>query len=94
MNKGKPIFLGSIENVWRKNVTMIIRKVVIDADNGGDDDGDDDDDDDDDDDGDRNRKQRQTTTSVTKKMNLRPFKLYRVYLEPLNSSNVGDFFLV
>ena len=28
---------------------------------------------------------------VTKKMNLRPFKLNRVYLEPLNSSNVGDF---
>ena len=25
------------------------------------------------------------------KLNLRPFKLYRVYLEPLNSSNVGDF---
>ena len=24
-------------------------------------------------------------------MNLRPFKLYRVYLEPLNLSNVGDF---
>ena len=24
-------------------------------------------------------------------MNLRPFKLYRVYLEPLNSSNKGDF---
>ena len=29
--------------------------------------------------------------NLTKKMNLRPFKLYRVYLEPLNSSNVGDF---
>ena len=26
--------------------------------------------------------------NITKKMNLRPFKLY---LEPLNSSNVGDF---
>ena len=26
-----------------------------------------------------------------KKMNLRPFKLYRGYLEPRNSSNVGDF---
>ena len=25
------------------------------------------------------------------KLNWRPFKLYRVYLEPLNSSNVGDF---
>ena len=25
-------------------------------------------------------------------MHLRRFKLYRVYLEPLNSSNVGDFF--
>ena len=24
-------------------------------------------------------------------MNLRPFKLYRVYLDPLNMSNVGDF---
>ena len=24
-------------------------------------------------------------------MNLGPFKLYRVYLEPLNYSNVGDF---
>ena len=30
--------------------------------------------------------------NITKKMNLRRFKLYRVYLEPLNSSNVGDFF--
>ena len=29
--------------------------------------------------------------NITEKMNLRPFKLYRVYLEPLNSSNVGDF---
>ena len=29
--------------------------------------------------------------NITKKMNLRPFKLYRVYLEVLNSSNVGDF---
>ena len=29
--------------------------------------------------------------NITKKMNLRPFKLYRVHLEPLNSSNVGDF---
>ena len=29
--------------------------------------------------------------NITKKMNLRPFKLYCVYLEPLNSSNVGDF---
>ena len=28
---------------------------------------------------------------LTKKINLRLFKLYRVYLEPLNSSNVGDF---
>ena len=30
--------------------------------------------------------------NITKKMNLRHFKLYRVYLEPLNSSNVyvGD----
>ena len=30
--------------------------------------------------------------NITKKMSLRPFKLYRVYLEPPNSSNVGDFF--
>ena len=37
---------------------------------------------DDDDDGSEN---------ITKKMNLRRFKLYRVYLKPLNSSNVGDF---
>ena len=29
--------------------------------------------------------------NITKKMNLRLFKLYSVYLEPLNSSNVGDF---
>ena len=29
--------------------------------------------------------------NITKKVNLRPFKLYRVYLEPPNSSNVGDF---
>ena len=29
--------------------------------------------------------------NITNKMNLRPFKLYGVYLEPLNSSNVGDF---
>ena len=28
--------------------------------------------------------------NITRKMNLRRFKLYRVYLEPLNSSNVGD----
>ena len=29
--------------------------------------------------------------NATKKMNLRPFRRYRVYLEPLNSSNAGDF---
>ena len=29
--------------------------------------------------------------NITNKMNLLPFKPYRVYLEPLNSSNVGDF---
>ena len=29
--------------------------------------------------------------NTTKNTNLRPFKLYRVYLEPLNSSNVGNF---
>ena len=28
--------------------------------------------------------------NITKKKNMRPFKLYRVYLEALNSSNVGD----
>ena len=44
MNKVKQIFLGSIEYVWRKNVTMMIRKSVIDGDNGADDDDDDDDD--------------------------------------------------
>ena len=30
--------------------------------------------------------------NITKKMNLRPFKLYGVYLDQLNSSNVGDKF--
>ena len=29
--------------------------------------------------------------NITKKMNLLPFKLYRVYLESLNSSDVGEF---
>ena len=29
--------------------------------------------------------------NITKKMNLRPFKLYRVYLKPHNSSDVGEF---
>ena len=29
--------------------------------------------------------------NITKKRNLCPFKLYSVYWEPLNSSNVGDF---
>ena len=29
--------------------------------------------------------------NVAKKMNLRSFKLYRVYLDPLNMSNAGDF---
>ena len=29
--------------------------------------------------------------NVAKKSNLRPFKLYRVYLDPLNLSNVRDF---
>ena len=43
MNKVKQILLGSIEYVWRKNVTMMIRKSVIDGDNGADDDDDDDD---------------------------------------------------
>ena len=28
---------------------------------------------------------------IAKKMNLCPFKLYRLHLEPLNSSNVSDF---
>ena len=31
------------------------------------------------------------SANIIKKMNLRPFKLCRVYLEPLYSSNVGDF---
>ena len=31
--------------------------------------------------------------NVAKKMNLRPFKLHRVYLDPLNLSNVGRFLL-
>ena len=41
----------------------------------------------------RPRNFMETTAVKTslKKMNLRPFKLFRVYLEPLNSSNVGDF---
>ena len=30
--------------------------------------------------------------NITRKMNLRRFKLYRAYLEPLNSSNLGAFF--
>ena len=29
--------------------------------------------------------------NVAKKMNLRSFKLNRVYLDPLNMSNAGDF---
>ena len=29
--------------------------------------------------------------NVGKKMNLRPFNLYRVYLDPLNMSNASDF---
>ena len=29
--------------------------------------------------------------NVAKKMNLRSFKLNRVYLDPLNTSNAGDF---
>lgn len=37
---------------------------------------------DDDDDGSKN---------VAKKNNLRPFKLYRVYVDPPNLSNAGDF---
>lgn len=28
--------------------------------------------------------------NVAKKINLRPFKLYRVYLHPLNLSNAGN----
>ena len=31
--------------------------------------------------------------NITEKMNLPPFKLYRVYLELLNSSNLGLLFL-
>ena len=29
--------------------------------------------------------------NFAKKINLRPFKLYRVYVDPLNLSNAGDF---
>ena len=68
---------------------MMIRKSVIDGDNGADDD--DDDDDDDGDDRDLKRRRRRRSENITKKMNLRLFKLYRVYLDPLNSSNAGDF---
>ena len=32
-----------------------------------------------------------SSENVSKKMNLRSFKLNRVYLDPLNMSNVGDF---
>ena len=39
----------------------------------------------------RSKKDDHDSENVTKKMNLRPFKLYRVYLEPLYSSDVGDF---
>ena len=31
--------------------------------------------------------------NITKKINLRPFKLHRINLEPLNSSNLGDLSL-
>ena len=31
--------------------------------------------------------------NISKKMNLRPFKLYRVYLEPFNSSKYRQLFL-
>ena len=34
-----------------------------------------------------------TAKRSIKKMNLRPFKLYCVYLNSLNLSNVGDFFV-
>ena len=37
-----------------------------------------------------------TTTAVIrslKRVDLRPYKLYRIYLDPLNSSNTNDFFL-
>ena len=32
-----------------------------------------------------------SSENVGKKMNLRSFKLNRVYLDPLNMSNAGDF---
>ena len=32
-----------------------------------------------------------SSENVAKKMNLRSFKLNRVYLDPVNMSNVGDF---
>ena len=31
------------------------------------------------------------SANITKTMNMRPFKLFRVYLEPLNSSDVAEF---
>ena len=34
---------------------------------------------------------RRKRENVGKKMNLRSFKLNRVYLDPLNMSNAGDF---
>ena len=37
------------------------------------------------------KQQRESSENITKKINLCPFKLYRVYLELLNSSYVGDF---
>ena len=45
------------------------------------------------DDNDSDNDNDNSSDNITKKMNLRPFKLYRVYmyLEPLNSSNIGDF---
>ena len=33
----------------------------------------------------------ESSENITKEMDLRPFKLYRVYLKPHNSSNVGEF---
>ena len=39
----------------------------------------------------KQRRRRRQWKNVAKKMNLRPFKLNRVYLDPQNMSNAGDF---
>ena len=39
----------------------------------------------------KQRRDDDGSETITKKMSWCPFKLYRVCLEPLNLSNVGDF---